>query len=194
MRTIAEIDNIESVRVHLATPTRSVFVRENTAPTASVMVRLARGRSLEKSQVDAIVNLVAGSVPGMDSGDVRVVDQNGALLSSDTSDSEGRLALQSAFESKLRDQVAKLLVPLLGEGNFSSEVQVELDMRESTSARESYDKEGAAPYRKRDEFGPYQSGPGGRRSRSARQHSAAPCRTGGGSAARGHRRTGRGHE
>ncbi len=143
MRTISEIDGIESVRVHLAVPTRSVFVRENTAPSASVMVRLARGRSLDRSQVDAVVNLVAGSVPGMDSGDVRVVDHNGALLSADGDDATGRLALQTAFESKLRDQVSQLLVPLLGEGNFSSEVQVELNMQESTSARESYDKDGA---------------------------------------------------
>jgi flagellar M-ring protein FliF len=77
MLTIKEIDGIESVRVHLATPERSVFVRENNPPSASVMVRLVGGRNLTQSQVEAIVNLVAASVPGMSADAVRVVDQNG---------------------------------------------------------------------------------------------------------------------
>ena len=146
MLTIAEIDGVESVRVHLATPQRSPFVRENTAPTASVMTRLSRGRSLSRPQVSAIVNLVAGSVPGMNADAVRVVDQHGSLLS-DNSPAAGSgamevLQLQSGYEEKLRGQIDALLVPMLGEGNFSSEVQVELDMNEVTSARESYDKEG----------------------------------------------------
>ncbi|MEL6738974.1 MAG: flagellar M-ring protein FliF, partial [Pseudomonadota bacterium] len=81
MLTIREIDGVESVRVHLATPERSVFVRENNPPTASVMLRLSSGRSLSQSQVEAIVNLVSGSVPGMTPDLVRVVDHNGRLLS-----------------------------------------------------------------------------------------------------------------
>ncbi|GMN01798.1 flagellar basal-body MS-ring/collar protein FliF [Erythrobacter sp. MTPC3] len=141
--TIAEIDGIEAVRVHLATPERSVFVRENSAPSASVMLRLARGHNLDKSQVDAIVNLVAGSVPDLSSADVRVVDQNGQLLSETGKDDGSGLTLQREFEGKFRDQLSKLLIPMLGAGNFSTEVQVALDMQESTSARESYDKEGA---------------------------------------------------
>lgn len=143
MLTIQEIDGISSVRVHLATPERRAFVRENSPPSASVMVRLARGRNLGADQVDAIVNLVSGSVPGLSSDAVRVVDQNGRLLSSEEDSSLEGLLLQREFEAKLRDQIAKLLVPLLGEGNFSSEVQVELDRNEVTSARESYDPEGA---------------------------------------------------
>lgn len=143
MLTIREIDGIESVRVHLATPERSVFVRENNPPSASVMVRLVGGRSLSQSQVEAIVNLVSGSVPGMTSDTVRVVDQNGRLLSAEHEETLGSLVLQREFEAKLREQVTSLLMPLLGEGNFSSQVQVELDHAEITSARESYDQEGS---------------------------------------------------
>lgn len=139
--TIVEIDGIEAARVHLATPERSVFLRENAQPSASVMVRLARGRTLEPEQVEAIVNLVSGSVPGMKSANVRVVDQSGQLLSVEDDAATGALALQREFEAKLRGQLAKLLVPMLGEGNFSSEVQIELDREEVTSARESYDPE-----------------------------------------------------
>lgn len=141
-QTIAQIDGVESVRVHLAEGEKSVFVRENAPPTASVMVRLGRGRSLSESQVAAIVNLVAGSVPGLSPDAVRVVDQHGQLLSDAKSADSDRLELQSRMESKLREQVSQLLAPVLGEGNFTSEIQVELNMDEVTSARESYDKDG----------------------------------------------------
>lgn len=143
MLTIQEIDGVEAVRVHLAETAKSVFVRENVPPTASVMLRLARGRQLSQGQVAAIVNLVAGSVPGMSPDAVRVVDQHGRLLSDKTVGREDdRLELQARMEEKLRAQVAQLLTPMLGEGNFSTEIQVELDMDQVTSARESYDKEG----------------------------------------------------
>ena len=141
-QTIAQIDGVESVRVHLAEGEKSVFVRENAPPSASVMVRLARGRSLSDSQVAAIVNLVAGSVPGLSPDAVRVVDQHGELLSDAKSADSDRLELQSRMESKLREQVTQLLAPMLGQGNFTSEIQVELNMDEVTSARESYDKDG----------------------------------------------------
>ncbi|TRD11064.1 flagellar M-ring protein FliF [Erythrobacter insulae] len=143
MLTIREIDGIEAVRVHLATPERSVFVRETNAPTASVMVRLVSGRSLGQDQVEAIVNLVSGSVPGMTAQSVRVVDQNGRLLSSVRDRAMDGLLLQREFEGKLRDQVNALLMPLLGDGSFSSQVQVKLDQSEVTAARESYDKDGS---------------------------------------------------
>ncbi|MDJ0642334.1 MAG: flagellar basal-body MS-ring/collar protein FliF [Erythrobacter sp.] len=142
MLTIREIDGIEGVRVHLATPERSVFVRDTNAPSASVMVRLVSGRTLSQNQVEAIVNLVSGSVPGLTSDAVRVVDQNGRLLSAERETALEGLTLQREFEAKLREQVTALLTPLLGEGNFSSQVQVELDQNEITSARESYEPDG----------------------------------------------------
>ncbi|MEL7198184.1 MAG: flagellar basal-body MS-ring/collar protein FliF [Pseudomonadota bacterium] len=142
MLTIREIDGIESVRVHLATPERSVFVRNAQPPSASVMVRLVGGRSLSQDQVEAIVNLVSASVPGMTSDAVRVVDQNGRLLSAERDAAMDGLMLQREFETKLRDQIASLLTPLLGEGNFSSQVQVKLDSTEVTSATEKYDEPG----------------------------------------------------
>lgn len=140
--TVMEIDGVEAVRVHLAQPEKSVFVRDNVPPSASVMVKLARGRQLSDSQVRAIVNLVAASVPGLSIDAVRVVDQHGTLLS-DTGGADGdRLELQQRMEEKLRQQIGALLTPMLGEGNFSSEIQIDLDMDQVTSARESYDKQG----------------------------------------------------
>ena len=141
-RTIMEIDGVEAVRVHLAQAERSVFIRDNAPPSASVMVRLAKGRNLSDDQVKAIVNLVAGSVPGMVPEMVRVADQRGQLLSERQLPGGEGLTLQREYEDKLRTQIASLLVPMLGDGSFSSEVQVELNMDEVTSARESYDPQG----------------------------------------------------
>lgn len=140
--SIMEIEGVEAVRVHLAQAEKSVFVRDNVAPSASVMVRLARGRTLSDSQVAAIVNLVAGSVPGMSADSVRLVDQHGRLLTSKEQGGNERLEMQGRLEDKLRAQLDALLTPMLGEGNFSNEVQVELDMDQVTTARESYDKQG----------------------------------------------------
>lgn len=142
MLTIREINGVESVRVHIAEGARSAFVRETISPSASVMLRMARGKQLSEAQVSAIVNLVSASVPGLSPEAVRVVDQQGRLLSDPASQQSDRLDLQSRIEAKLREQLSRLLVPMLGEGNFSSEIQVELDMDEVTRAREAYDKEG----------------------------------------------------
>lgn len=142
MLTIQQVDGVESVRVHLAEAEKSVFVRDNLPPSASVMIRMARGRQLSDSQVAAIVSMVAGSVPGLSIDSVRVADQHGRLLTDKSGKDSDRLELQGRMEEKLRNQVAALLTPVLGEGNFTSEIQVDLDMDEVTSARESYDKNG----------------------------------------------------
>ncbi len=143
MLTIKEIDGVEAVRVHIAKAERSVFVRDDVAPSASIMVRMASGRQLADSQVAAIVNLVAGSVPGLSVDAVRVVDQHGKLLTDKgTGANNERLDLQTQMEAKLTAQVDRLLAPMIGANAFSSQVQVELDMNEVTSARESYDKDG----------------------------------------------------
>ncbi|TCM18864.1 flagellar M-ring protein FliF [Novosphingobium sp. PhB165] len=140
--TIAEIDGVDGARVHIAEGEKSVFVRDNVPPSASVMIRLKPGRQLSESQVGAIVNLVAASVPGLSPDAVRVVDQHGRLLSQQGGADTDRLDLQSRMEAKLREQVGQLLSPMLGESNFTSQAQVELDMADVTQARESYDKDG----------------------------------------------------
>jgi flagellar M-ring protein FliF len=140
--TIMQIDGVEAVRIHLAEPEKSAFVRDSAPPTASVMVRLAKGRQLSASQVTAIVNLVAGSVPGLAVDAVKVIDQQGHLLSSGHGGDADRIELEARLEDKLRQQVEALLTPMLGPGNFSSEIQVDLNMDQQTSARESYDKQG----------------------------------------------------
>ncbi|MFT4026629.1 MAG: flagellar basal-body MS-ring/collar protein FliF [Novosphingobium sp.] len=144
MMTIGEIDGVESVRVHLAQGEKSAFIRDTSPPSASVMLKLARGRQLSDNQVMAITNLVASSIPGLSVDQVKVIDQHGRLLTSKAGNGDGdRLELQTRMEEKLRNQLSSLLAPMIGEGNFSTQIQVDLDMDQVTSARESYEKQGA---------------------------------------------------
>lgn len=145
-RSIQEIDAIAEARVHLATPEASAFVRDRAAPSASVIVKLQPGRALGEPQIRAIVNLVASSVPGMQPDAVTIVDQMGALLSKsggkDATAGDTRIDFQRRVEDKYREQLAQLLTPMVGAGNFTAEVQADVDLDESQATRESYDKQG----------------------------------------------------
>ena len=144
-RSIQEIDAVAEARVHLAMPEASVFVRDNAQPSASVVVKLQGGRSLSDAQVQSIVNLVASSMPGMKPDAVTVVDQMGGLLTkSDGAEStnDKRIEFQRRVEDKYRQQLIQLLTPLVGAGNFTAEVQAEVNLDETSATRESYDKEG----------------------------------------------------
>lgn len=145
-RSIEEIDAVAEARVHLAMPETSVFVRDNAQPSASVVIKLQAGRALSDAQVASIVNLVASSVPGMKPDAVTVVDQLGGLLSKSGSKpddgSDARLRVQRQVEDKVRQQLNTLLTPLVGAGNFTAEVQADVNMDETSSTRENYDKQG----------------------------------------------------
>ncbi|HEX7852551.1 MAG TPA: flagellar basal-body MS-ring/collar protein FliF, partial [Sphingobium sp.] len=144
-RTIEQIDSVMKARVHLAVEPPSIFLREQMKPTASVMLQLANGRSLSKEQVDAIVHLVASSVPNMAPESVSVVDQNGRLLSNDGQEAEGdkQLNVQTKIEDRYRQAVIALLTPILGAGKFSTEVHAEVNFAERQATRETYPQDEA---------------------------------------------------
>ena len=139
-RTVASLNNIKAARVHLAIPKSSVFVRDERKPSASVLVELYSGRSLEPSQVMAIVNLVASSVPEMNKAQVTVVDQKGNLLSDIQEMSELTMAgkqfdYSRRMESLFTQRVHNILQPVLGSGRYKAEVSADVDFSavESTS-------------------------------------------------------------
>jgi len=141
-RTIAAVNGVKHARVHLAIPKTAVFVRDARKPSASVLVELYPGRSLEAGQVLAIVNLVAASVPEMESSQVAVVDNKGRLLSDQQELSELTLAgkqldYRRKLEDLLRQRLDNLLAPVLGMGRFQAQVSADLDFsaEESTSER-----------------------------------------------------------
>jgi flagellar M-ring protein FliF len=147
-RTIEAIDAVEGAKVHLAVEQPSVFLRDRSEPAASVMLRLRPGRALSDAQVQAIVHLVASSVPGLAPDGVSVVDQAGRLLSSaggdPVSEASGKqLAIQQQIENRYAEALEKLLTPLVGAGNFTAEVHADVDFAEVQATRESYPKDTA---------------------------------------------------
>lgn len=148
-RTITSFRHVQSARVHLATPERSVFVRNSRKPTASVFLALHSGRLLSDSQVQAIANLVASSVPEMLPEDVTVVDQQGNLLSRTGENTEMMMAAEQfayvrRYEETLVGRVNRILHPLLGAGKFTAEVAADVDFTRTEQAAETYNPEGSS--------------------------------------------------
>lgn len=145
-RTIEAIDAVQSARVHIAAEQPSVFLRDQKQAAASVMLKLNGGRALTDSQVQAIANLVASSVPGLAPDAVSIVDQSGRLLSRAGGDPAGaaadrQIAIQAQIEQRYADALDKLLTPLVGAGNYTAEVHADLDFAEVQATRESYPKD-----------------------------------------------------
>jgi flagellar M-ring protein FliF len=144
-RTINAIGSVASSRVHLAIPKPSVFVREKQYPTASVMINLQSGRTLDMGQVNAIVHLVSSSIPELPAKNVTVVDQNGSLLSGKTSDSNdpnqldpSQLKYVRDIQDNLNRRIESILTPLLGEGNVKAQVAAEVNFTRVEKATETY--------------------------------------------------------
>jgi flagellar M-ring protein FliF len=144
-RTINSIGSVASSRVHLAIPKPSVFVREKQYPTASVMINLQSGRTLDMGQVNAIVHLVSSSIPELPAKNVTVVDQNGSLLSGKTSDSNdpnkldpSQLKYVRDIQDNLNRRIEAILTPLLGEGNVKAQVSAEVNFATVEKATETY--------------------------------------------------------
>ena len=148
-RSIMTMANVESARVHLATPKQSVFIRNRKVPSASVVVKLYSGRNLERGQVEAISHLVASSVPELEVGNVTVVDHKGRLLSR-KNDSRQMTLSTSQFEytkeleTHFKQRVEDILAPLLGRDNLRAEVTAEVDFTVTEQTRENFNPDVAA--------------------------------------------------
>ncbi|SMF72609.1 flagellar basal-body MS-ring/collar protein FliF [Allosphingosinicella indica] len=144
-RTIEAIDAVQSARIHLAVEQPSAFLRDRSKAAASVMLTLAPGRQLGDAQVQAIVHLVASSVPGLAPENVSVVDQNGRLLSSDSDGSSGasdrQVAIQAKIEDRYRDALVRMLTPIVGADNFTAQVHADVDFSETQATREQFPKD-----------------------------------------------------
>ncbi len=148
-RSINQISNILGARVHLAIPEKSVFIRETAPPTASVFVKLAEGRVLSKEQVRSIVHIVSSSIPYMSSDNVTVVDQYGALLSKPENDADAALTEKQLnhrlkIESLYRERILSLVTPIVGPGNITAQVNIEMDYTNTSTTEEIVDPESIA--------------------------------------------------
>lgn len=145
-RTIASMRGVRNARVHLAIPERSVFVRDAREPSASIFLEVFAGRRLEQEQIDAVVNLVAGSIAMMKKEHVTVVDQNGNLLTGkeghgDTEQMQDQYEYRAKVEQQLSRRVASLIGPIVGEGRYRAEVSADLDFSSVEQAKELFNPE-----------------------------------------------------
>ena len=148
-RSIAEISSVQAARVHLALPEKSVFIRNQTAPTASVFVTLKNGRQLDQTQVRAITNLVASSIPGMGQSGVSIIDQSGRLLSysPDNPDeimADSQLAYRMRLEGIYRSRIQSLVAPIVGASNVNAQVNLAIDFTRRETSQELVDPKDSA--------------------------------------------------
>ena len=148
-RSIAEISSVQAARVHLALPEKSVFIRNQTAPTASVFVTLKNGRQLDQTQVRAITNLVASSIPGMGQSGVSIIDQSGRLLSyspdkPDEIMADSQLAYRMRLEGIYRSRIQSLVAPIVGASNVNAQVNLEIDFTRRETSQELVDPKDSA--------------------------------------------------
>lgn len=145
-RTISTMRNVKSARVHLAIPKRSVFVRNQDKATASVALTLYGGRDIEQGQVNAIIHLVASSIPNLNAEQVTVVDQNGRLLSDGNDGSKVAMTAKQyeytrQLEQDYMSRIEHLLEPMMGAGRVRATVNADMDFSETESTEELFNPE-----------------------------------------------------
>ncbi|ANW25144.1 flagellar M-ring protein FliF [Vibrio coralliilyticus] len=146
IRTIISLNAVSNARVHLAIPRQTLFVRQNSeAPSASVMLELKPGEDLKPEQVEAIINLIVGSVTGMKPEQVSVIDQYGRLLSADIASAEAGkvnakyLEYQKNVEKQIIQRASDMLTPIVGPSNFRVQVAADLDFSQVEETQEILD-------------------------------------------------------
>lgn len=147
-RTISTLGSVMNVRVHLAMPKPSLFVREQKSPTASVTLALQPGRALDDGQINAIVYMVSSSVAGLPPANVTVVDQAGRLLTQ--SDGVGRdlnaaqLKFTTEVENRYQRRIETILAPMVGNSNVHAQVTAQVDFASREQTDEEYKPNQAA--------------------------------------------------
>jgi flagellar M-ring protein FliF len=146
-RTITSLEPVESTRVHLALPEKRLFKNQQSNATASVIVTLVPGRTLDKKQVQGIIHLVAGSVPELNPENVKIIDANGVVLeSNETADqdkllSADMLTFQQEVEQRLEMRAQDLLDKTMGKDKAMVRVTATLDFSKVEKTQELFDGE-----------------------------------------------------
>lgn len=142
-RSITSMASVQNARVHLALPNQNGFFREQQKPSASVMLTLFPGRTLDRGQVAGIVHLVSSSVPELNPKAVSVLDQTGALLSASPDDSGAGLDAQqlqyvNQIESSFNKRILEILDPVVGRDNLRAQVTADVDFSRTESTSEEF--------------------------------------------------------
>ena len=144
-RTISEFPNVESARVHLVIPQRSLFIEEQQKPSASVVLKLKNpSRKMDQKEVQGMVNMLVMAVEGLDKEHVSITDSLGKPLYFPNEDNLAGLSVTQReyklkVEQGLERRIDELLIPLMGQGKVIAKVNVDLDFNQKTIRREIYD-------------------------------------------------------
>lgn len=144
-RSIQSIAAVQVARLHLAIPKPSVFVRDQQKPSASVLLNLRPGRTLDQQQVSAIVHLVASSIPELTPANVTIVDQNGNLLTDDGKKKgvdrldPTQLKYVEELQRNIARRVESIIAPIVGVQNVHAEASAEVDFSVQEQAAEIYE-------------------------------------------------------
>ncbi|KPC53114.1 flagellar basal-body MS-ring/collar protein FliF [Amantichitinum ursilacus] len=142
-RSIETIQAVDKARIHLAMPRQTVFLRDQQKPTASVVLTLRPGRTLDSNQVAGIVHLVASAIPDLTDSNVSIVDQEGNLLSNNNPLNHANLdARQLVYVQEIEknyvDRVQAILAPIVGKENVHAEVTAQVDFAEIEQTSETF--------------------------------------------------------
>ncbi len=142
-RSISTMNNIASARVHLASPPRSAFIRGGSRGSASAVVKLHPGRRMEEGQAWTIAHLIAAAMPGMEVGDIRVINDKGHLLNAPGSDdalapNNQELSYRQRVEKGYLKKIQEILNPFVGLDGFRAQVALDMDFTRSERTRESF--------------------------------------------------------
>jgi flagellar M-ring protein FliF len=143
-RSIQSLAAVKGARVHLAIPKQTAFLRDDQKPSASVLVSLYAGRTLEPAQVVGIVNLVASSVPQLKPMNVSVVDQQGNLISQqidparDAGLDPAQIKYLRDIESGYAKRIEAILAPIVGANNVRAQVAADVDFSQTDLVAETY--------------------------------------------------------
>jgi flagellar M-ring protein FliF len=145
-RTIEELKTISRARVLLAIPRENVFAKRSKNPSATVVLTLHRGRLLSEEEVDSVVDIVASAVQGMDPNRVTVTDQNGRLLNSGSQDSVSsrsrkEFEIEQKREKEYMDKIDSILIPVVGLGNYTAQVDVAMDFTNTEETQRRYNSD-----------------------------------------------------
>lgn len=145
-RTIMTIQAIKAAKVILALPKQSVFVRKQKKPSASVIINLYQGRSLEKDQIEAVIHLVASSVPLMEPSQVTVVDQTGRLLNArgvhtGLSLTTKQFEHKKTLEDHLMARIENILMPIVGVDGMRVQISADVDFTVTEKTQELFNPE-----------------------------------------------------
>ena len=142
-RTIEELNNVNRAKVLLAIPKENVFARREKKPSATVVLTLKRGRSLDSEEVDSVVDMIASAVQGLEPSRVTVTDQNGRLLNSGSQTSLAARSrkeydLERKREQEYLEKIDSILIPVVGLGNYTAQVDLSMDFSAVEETQKRY--------------------------------------------------------